>query len=289
MTIEEQVEQELDDDLEQEIAQDVVIENEGDAEIVDPELDDEDEVIVTIAGESPPQEQGEDDFEGRPAPQWVKDLRKKNRELERELKQVKTVPVEQEQAKQTIVLGEKPTLEKFDYDAEEYEIALDTWYTRKREADEQDKIAKSEQEKQAEQWQGVLNSYNDKKANLKVRDFDDAEFEITSNLSQQQQAIILDGADNPALVVYALGKNKSRLEELSKITNPVKFAYAVAKLETQMKTTTRKATVDPEKKVKGNGNLSGTIDSTLERLRKEAETTGDYSKVVQHKRKMRNK
>lgn len=287
MTIEKQVDDSLNDDLEQEIAQDVEIEIEGDAETATTQ-DDEDEVIVTIDGEAPPQDQDENDFDGKPAPQWVKDLRKKNRELERELKQSKA-PVVETESKQAVVLGEKPTLEKFDYDAEEYEIALDVWYSKKREADESDKVAKAEQDNQLKQWQSVLDSYEEKKTSLKVRDFDEAEFEITSNLSQQQQAIILDGADNPALVVYALGKNKARLEELSKITNPVKFAYAVAKLETQMKTTKRKATAEPEKKVSGNGNLSGTIDSTLERLRKEAEKTGDYSKVVQHKRKMRNK
>ena len=61
----------------------------------------------------------------------------------------------------------------------------------------------AEQQKTQEQIQAVVNSYNEKKQQLKVRDFDDAESELTDKLSVQQQGLILEGADNPALMVYA--------------------------------------------------------------------------------------
>jgi len=68
----------------------------------------------------------------------------------------------------------------------------------------------------------------------------------------------------------------------------VKFAFAVAKLETNLKVTTRKASSRPEKKISGTARPSGSVDNTLERLRTDAEKTGDYSKVFQYKRQKKS-
>jgi len=84
-----------------------------------------------------------------------------------------------------------------------------------------------------------------------------------------------------------LGKNPKKLEELSKITDPVDFAFKVAKLESQLKVTDRKAP-KPEKRVSSNksGGISGNSDKTLDRLRDEAAKSGDYTKVTAYKRKL---
>ena len=81
-----------------------------------------------------------------------------------------------------------------------------------------------------------------------------------------------------------LGKNPKKAKEISTITDPAKFAFAVAQLETQLKVTQRKAATAPERTVQGTGNKSGTVDSTLERLRTEAAKSGDFTKVVQYKK-----
>jgi hypothetical protein len=99
--------------------------------------------------------------------------------------------------------------------------------------------------------------------------------------------MILQGADNPALLVYALGKNPKRAKELASIKDPVKFAFAVARLETQLKVTKRKASSKPEPTISGTGRPSGSVDNTLERLRTEAEKTGDYSKVYAYKQRQK--
>lgn len=265
--------------------QDESTESEDSSEMEQNDESEGDELVVTIGEDAPPQEQ-DDGFNGQPAPQWVKDLRKENRELK---KQLKSNPDTTKKVDEDLTLGEKPKLEQYGYDEDQYAEALDIWYDRKAKVDKRKAEVEAEQLKAQEQIQAVVNSYNEKKQKLKVRDFDEAESELTDKLSVQQQGLILEGADDPALVVYALGKNKARLEELAKITNPAKFAFAVAKLETQMKTSTRKAAVAPEKTIAGNGSTSGTADTTLDRLRKEAEKTGDYSKVVQYKRKQKNK
>ena len=105
----------------------------------------------------------------------------------------------------------------------------------------------------------------------------------SSDLNITQQGIVLQGAENPALVVYALGKNPSKAKELSSITDPVKFAFAVSKLESQLKVSNRKSAPPPEKVLSGTGRASA-VDSTLERLRADAEKTGDYTKVTAYKR-----
>jgi hypothetical protein len=68
----------------------------------------------------------------------------------------------------------------------------------------------------------------------------------------------------------------------------VKFAFAIAKLETQLKVSNRQATTSPERTItSGGGRISGAIDHTLERLREEASRTGNMTKVIQYKTQKR--
>ena len=242
-----------------------------------------DEVIVSIGEETPPQEQ-----EQR-APEWVRELRKSHRELQRQNRELQAKLDTTQTETKPAVLGVKPTLEGHDYDAEKYEEALANWFERKRQTDEQAQQAKRAEEETKQAWQAKLDAYGQAKAGLRVKDFDDAEMAIQEVFNVTQQGVVLQGAENPALVVYALGKNPKRAKELAGIKDPVKFAFAVAKLETQLKVTNRKAAPPPEKTVKGTGSLSGAVDSTLERLREEAAKTGNMSKVMAYKRQLRQK
>lgn len=240
----------------------------------------DDEVIVTIGEESPPQE------EEKPAPEWVRELRKQHRELQKRNRELEA-KLNQESAPKANDPGKKPTLEDFDYDAEKFETSLAQWFERKRQADEQAAKVQADIEKQQQEWQAKLEGYGKAKAELKVRDYDDAEGIVQESFNTTQQGVILQGADNPALLVYALGKNPKKAKELASISDPVKFAFAIAKLETQLKVTNRKAAPPPEKTVQGTGRVSGSVDSTLDRLRAEAEKSGDYSKVMAYKRQKR--
>lgn len=274
-----------------EVQQEPDLENVGDEQNTDADQEPEteaqeesgDEVIVSIGEETPPQEQ-----EQR-APEWVRELRKSHRELQRQNREL-TAKLEATQTEtKPAVLGPKPTLEGHDYDAEKYEAALADWFERKRQTDEQAQQAKRAAEEQQQAWQAKLDAYGKAKAGLRVKDFDDAEMAIQEVFNVTQQGVVLQGAENPALVVYALGKNPKRAKELADIKDPVKFAFAVAKLETQLKVTNRKAAPPPERSVKGTGSLSGAVDSTLERLREEAAKTGNMSKVIAYKRQLRQK
>ncbi len=241
--------------------------------------DDADDVVVSINGESPPQEE-----EVR-APDWVRELRKSNREKERKIRELEAKLTTTATENKPVVLGAKPSLEECDYDSDVYESKLSDWYDRKRESDQAEAKARKSQQAEADAWSEKLASYNKAKASLKVRDYEESEAFAQDNLTVTQQGIIIQGSDNPALIIYALGKNTKRAKELASITDPVKFAFAVAKLETQLKVTTRKASTAPERTItNGGGRLSGTVDSALDRLRAEALQTGDLSKVMAYKR-----
>jgi hypothetical protein len=242
-----------------------------------------DEVIVSIGEEAPPPE------EQTHAPEWVRELRKTNRELQRQNRELqgKLQSTAQTETK-PVVLGKKPSLDDYDYDAEKFEEALTTWFERKRQADDANARQEAEVMNQQKAWKAKLDNYGKAKAELRVKDFEDAEAVAQELFNVTQQGVMLQGADNPALVVYALGKNPKKAKELSDIKDPVKFAFAVAKLEKELKVTNRRAAPPPERIVSGTGRVSGAVDSTLERLRAEAEKTGNMTKVIQYKAQRRS-
>ena len=240
--------------------------------------DDEDEVVISIGEESPPQ-----DEEVR-APAWVRELRKSNREKERKIRELEAKLNTTATETKPVALVSKPTLESCDYDSDEYEQKLAAWYEHKREYDAAEANVAAQRDAEAKAWQDKLDSYAKAKASLKVRDYDEAEATALDTFDVTQQGIVLQGSDNPALLIYAIGKSTKRAKELAAITDPVKFAFAVAKLETQLKVTNRRASTTPERTITSGGRVSGSIDSQLERLRAEALKTGDLSKVMAYKR-----
>ena len=236
------------------------------------------EVVVTIGDQEPPQD------EDHAAPDWVREVRKTNRELQKENRELKAKLTQPEKP---AVLGDRPKLADFDFDEDKHEAAVDAWHALKSKADAEAAERDRQQKEQAKSWQERLDNYDAAKTSLKVPDFSDAEDTAREVLSVTQQGIILQGATNPALVVYALGKNPDKAKELAAIKDPVQFTFAVARLETQLKTTTKKPTLSPEKVVTGSGRISGVSGNALETLRAEAEKTGDYSKVIAYKKQKR--
>ena len=252
------------------------------SEIVDDEeTEDTEEVVVSIGEEAPPPE------EHTPAPEWVKELRKTNRELQRQNRELQARVQAAPPETKPVVIGNKPKLEDHDYDADKYEEALTNWFDRKRQADEVNAKQEAEVMNQQKAWQAKLDGYGKAKAELRVKDFEDAEEVAQQVFSITQQGVLLQGADNPALVVYALGKNPAKAKELAEIKDPVKFAFAVAKLEKDLKVTNRRQAPAPERIVTGTGRSSGAVDSTLERLRADAERTGNMTKVIAYKAQKR--
>jgi len=226
------------------------------------------------------------DEEAEPAQEahWVRNLRKQNRELQKRLKEIEAkvppaAPLEP---------LKKPKLEDVDYDSEKYENALEAWYRRRDEIEKVAAARRAEEESQHAAWTAKLQNYQASKTTLRVPDYEDAEAVVQNSLSVTQQGVLLAGAENPALIVYALGRNPAKAAELAAITDPVKFAFALARLESALKVN-RKSPPPPMKTVNGTGPSGGTIDSTLERLRAEAERTNDFTKIAAYRRQLRSK
>lgn len=249
----------------------------------EPEEDaDEEEVTVSIGDEEDEQPE-----EAEPAPGWVRDLRKQYREEKKRTKELEAKLAEREATAKPAELAKKPTLEGHDFDTAKYEESLAAWYEQKRERDAQEAALKAEEQEAEKAWHEKLKGYQEAKTNLKAKNYDDAEEVVQDTLSVTQQGMILQGAENPALLVYALGSRPNLAKKLAAISDPVKFAFAVAKLETQVTIQKKKASTSPERVVTGTGRASGAVDNTLERLRAEAEKTGDFTAVRAYKKKMR--
>jgi len=269
------------DENQEEFVEELEVAEEVDLESEESESE-SDEVVVSIGEDAPPAEE-----EVR-APEWVRELRKTNREKERRIRELEAkLSATTTEIKPVVTLGPKPKLEDYDYDSDRYEQAIDQWHDRKREHDREAEQALQSEQQQQKAWQAKLDDYGKAKAELKVRDYEDAEETVQQILNVTQQGVVLQGCDNPALVVYALGKNPKKTAELAKLTDPVKFAFAVAKLEKELKVTNRRAAPAPERVVSGTGRSSGAVDSTLERLREEAARTGNMTKVIQYRAQKR--
>jgi hypothetical protein len=242
----------------------------------------DDEIFVTVGEEAPPQEEEQNE-----APDWVKDVRKQNRELHKKVKELERQTAVVEDNK-PITLSKKPSLEEFDYDSEKYETALDKWHEEKIEVNNQQNVLKKEQDKQTEAWNTTLNDYNDAKKSTKIRNYDQAEDVVKDTLSIEQQAIILKGAKkNAVLLVAAIGSNPERAKELASITDPIDFAFAVAEMGTKLKTHKKKAP-NVDKKVTGGESVAiGGSNKELERLRKDAHNSGNFSKLNAYKKKLK--
>ncbi len=252
----------------------------------------EDGEVVVMLGDEPIPTSNDDEIEGKPAPAWVKDLRKQARELARENRELKQAQqaAQQQAAPAVQAVGPKPTLEECDFDAEAYADKLVAWNDAKRKADEAAAAARQEQEAAQAAWNAKLTTYNTAKAALRVDDFDGAEHVVRETMNQTQQGVILSGADKPELVIYALGRNPAKAKELAAIKDPVRFAFAVAKLETQLKVAPRKdAPPAPERQVRGTASGNTGVDNQLARLQAEAEKTGDRTKVAAYLREQKRK
>jgi hypothetical protein len=276
---------------EQQQSTDETSQGEQQADQQEQQAEEDGEVVVTF-GDEPPAATTDDEIEGKPAPAWVKDLRKQARELARENRELKQAQqaTQQQTAPKAEDVGPKPTPEDFDFDAEKFGEALLAWNEKKKVADAKADAIRQEQEAAQAEWNKRIAAYNTAKAKLNVSDFEGAEDVVRQAMSPLQVNVMLDGADKPELLVYALGRNPAKVKELAAIKNPVKFAFALAKLETQLKVQPRATQPPPaERAVRSSAGGATAVDNQLARLEAEADRTGDRSKVIAYKREQRNK
>lgn len=280
----EDVEQVEDDEViedEQDIADSQDDEQEADGEEAESQDDSADDDALDFSFDDDGDSDGKDPWVGQEAPQWVKNTRNENRELKRQLRELQKQQGQPEQQ----TLRARPTTEDYDYneESEEYLADLDAWYEEKR---EHEAAVQAEQQK----YQQYRDRY---KADVdairtKAPDYDEVESSVVDALSEQKQGLLQMLVDNPAKVVYALGKNSpAQLERLSKLDD-VQFTKQIVLMEQQMTSKARSRNPNkPKPKTHELEGAAGGADTKLAKLEAEADKTGDRSKVAAYKKQMR--
>ncbi len=179
--------------------------------------------------------------------------------------------------------GPKPTHESCGYDDEEFEAELRRWDRETAAVERAKEEATNAQESDRKQWQGEIDTYRQKRALLPWDDVDDVEGVALAVLNPAQQAVIVKAAADPAKLLYALGKFPGKLEEIAAIKDPIKLAYALAALEKGIAVMPKRRAVGVEEIETGTASIRGS-DARLAQLEKEAENTGDRTKIIAYKR-----
>lgn len=271
----EQVDNELLDD-EQDIEDGQDDEQDADGEEAESQDDSADDVLdfsFDDDGDS------SDPFRGQEAPEWVKKVREENRELKRQLKQRESQQFEQQ------VLREKPTLDDHDYDSDAFEQDYAQWLQEKQQVDAQVHAERQKYQQYHERYKADVDAIK-----AKAPDYDEVELSVVDVLSEQKQGLLQMLVDNPAKVVYALGKNSpAQLERLSKLDD-IQFAKQIVLMEMQMSSKTKSRNQNkPKPKTHELEGAAGGADTRLAKLEAEADRTGDRSKVAAYKKQMKSK
>lgn len=189
---------------------------------------------------------------------------------------------------QTVEVGPKPTLESCEYDEPKFEAEYDAWKARKAEAEAQQTTAQQQARAAEEAWQADVQRFEARKSELRVPDAAESIETAIAGLSQVQQAVIVKAADNPALVLAALGKHPGKLAEIASITDPLKQAAAVVKLEGTLKVAPRRKAPEPEQIERGRAPIVKATDKQVERLEQRAQANGgDVTELLRISRQKR--
>lgn len=180
------------------------------------------------------------------------------------------------------------SLESFDWDQDKFDEYVANrdkaveeraeWKVRQAEREAARKRQADEEAKQVEQ----------QVRSLGVSDYAERASAVRDALSDQQMAVLINAAENKAKLLYALGRSEAKLQELASIDNLARFAARIGQLEKEIKVTKRQAPA-PETRVRG-ATASTAVTSSekeLERLEREAEKTGDRSKIIAYRRALR--
>lgn len=261
-----ETETEATDETENEEGENEVAEDEGDGDAEDgqegdgeEESDDEGQIVLEIDGEAvddddddPDLVDAEDDSATiRKMRARLRDEKRRNRELARQMEQA-TQSEQQE-------LGERPTLDQFDYDEEAYAEALASYLDRKKEADQKAAAEQERAERLNKAFEAKKAAYEVNKAKLNAPDFENAEAAIKDTFTPVAQGVMLSAAKEPERVVYALGKSPALREALAKLQDdPIAMAAEIGRMESRIQLKPRKPATKPERRVKGSASTGKT-------------------------------
>ena len=229
---------------------------------------------------------------------WVGELREKYQEankraaeLERKLAEVTKV-----HTAPLLDAGKKPNIEDYD-DVYTFNLATDAWIERKleveankRELEERKRKQEAADRELRQAYEQKVASHHEKGKQLGVKGFDNAEAFVSTTFNDVQKALMIQGLNNSALVYYALNADTEQAAKFAKMTDPIQFLSSISKFEEKLKMTSRKQTTKAESTLSGgSSNFAGSHKKELNRLRDEADRTGDHTKVVRYIQSLKTK
>lgn len=212
--------------------------------------------------EIPLSEEDDDHVDGQPAPQWVKDLRKNNREkdkelreLRRQLEQVQSRPTEQQPQQQTDVIPPRPTLESCEYDEEAFEQAMTDWHEKKSRAEQQMQQKERQQQEYQQRFQQRVEAHKQRAAKLPVKDYQEMEEIVRAEVPDLHKEILIHCADEGSeLIAYGLGKSQQLRQRVAAETDPIRAAFLLGQISKQVHLAPKpKKAIKPEPEVRGGG------------------------------------
>lgn len=207
-------------------------------------------------------EEDDDHVDGHPAPQWVKDLRKNNREkdkelreLRRELEQVKSKPAEQQPLQQVDVIPPKPTLESCDYDEVAFEQAVTDWHEKKSRAEQSKQQQLRQQQEYQQRFQQRVEAHQKRASTLPVKDYQQMEEIVRAEVPDLHKEILIHCADEGSeLIAYGLGKSQQLRQRVAAETDPLRAAFLLGQISKQVSLAPKaKKAIKPEPEVRGGG------------------------------------
>ena len=178
--------------------------------------------------------------------QRLREAKRRERELTRQMEQAaqaETPPPD---------VGERPTLDQFDYDEDAHAEAVMEWLGRKMQADQKAAEERERAERLNKAFEAKKAAYEVNKARLNAPDFDSAEAAIKSTFTPTAQGVMLAAAKEPERVVYALGKSVALREALAKVQDdPIAMAAEIGRMESRIQLKPRKPATQPERRVQG--------------------------------------
>ncbi|EPO4108660.1 phage capsid protein [Enterobacter cloacae] len=212
--------------------------------------------------EIPLTEEDDDHVDGQPAPQWIKDLRKANREkdkelreMRRQLEQLQSRPPEQQPQQQTDVIPPKPTLESCEYDEAAFEQAMTDWHEKKSRAEQQKQQKERQQQEYQQRFQQRVEAHKQRAAKFPMKDYQEMEAIVLSELPPVQQEIIIHCADEGSeLIAYGLGKSQQLRQRVAAETDPIRAAFLLGQISKEVHLAPKpKKAIKPEPEVRGGG------------------------------------
>jgi hypothetical protein len=235
----------------------------------DGEQQPDDEIAIEIEGEEQADETP-----------LIKQLRAELRDTKKEASELRkaTAPI-------PIVVGNEPDLwDDCEGDPDRYKTELLAWNARKAKAEQQQHDAERTEQVGAQEFQRSHVAYKAKAELLGVKDFQASEDAVCAALPMPVQNAIVQYMQDPAKLVYALGKHPAKLAEIAAQTDPLRAILMLHDLEKKVVVNRRKPP-SPESETieRGTVAIGGASDKVLAGLEKEAARTGIRTKLVAYK------